>query len=63
MRFRKLRQAVQRAGAVVLGAALLISTGGCVIDTNAVVTETVRAGLEAAVSSLVDSLSAYLAGQ
>jgi hypothetical protein len=37
--------------------------GGCPIDGDAVVTETVRAALQAVVDSLIDALGQYLAGQ
>jgi hypothetical protein len=45
-----------------LAAAAFAVTGGCPIDSNTVVTETVQAALTAVVTSLVDSLSQYLAG-
>jgi hypothetical protein len=49
-------------GTLVLAGILLMSIGGCPIDSDLVVTETTRAALQAAVDSLVDSLSQYLAG-
>ena len=48
--------------ALVLAGVLLMSIGGCPIDSDVVVTETTRAALQAAVDSLVESLSQYLAG-
>lgn len=44
------------------GAAVLVCTGGCPIDEDAVITETTHAALTAAVESLVDALAQYLAG-
>jgi len=41
---------------------LLLSLGGCPIDGDEVLTATVEAALNAATTSLVDALSAYLAG-
>lgn len=45
-----------------IGTALLVCTGGCPIDEDAVITESTRAALTAAVESLVDALAQYLAG-
>ena len=56
------RRAAGRLGALVLGGALLLSLGGCPIDGDEVLTATVEAALNAATTSLVDALSAYLAG-
>ena len=56
------RRTVGRLGALVLGGALLLSLGGCPIDGDEVLTATVEAALNAATTSLVDALSAYLAG-
>ena len=62
----------------VLGAALLTSLGGCPVDSSAVLTAAVQAGLDsasttvtsvlqaaldAATQSLVNTLSTYLAGK
>ncbi|MCC6358139.1 MAG: hypothetical protein IT450_05310 [Phycisphaerales bacterium] len=46
---------------VVVLAGALLGTGGCPIDSDEVVTESVRAALEAIVSSFVESLGDYLA--
>ncbi len=51
-----------RTGTLFLGSIGLLAVGGCPIDSADVVTQTVQAGLEAIVASLVDSLSTYLAG-
>ena len=51
-----------RLGALVLGGALLLSMGGCPINGDDVLTATVGAALNAASTSFVDALSAYLAG-
>lgn len=54
---------VRRAlGALVVGGALLMLLGGCPIDGEDVLTATVEAALNAATTSFVDALSAYLAG-
>lgn len=42
-------------------AGLLLGTTGCPIDSDEVVTESVRAALEALVGSFVESLGDYLA--
>ncbi len=52
-----------RSLAWLFGGALLLWMGGCPIDGDAVVTETVRAALQAVVDSLIDALGQYLAGQ
>jgi len=59
---RALRWSLGRAGTLLFGGVLLLSTGGCPVDNDAVLTETVQAALTAAVNSFVESLSTYLAG-
>ena len=49
-------------GALLLGAALLLSMGGCPVNSDDVISATVEAALNAATASFVDNLSAYLAG-
>lgn len=53
----------RRWGVFGLGVLLWAAVAGCPVDSDAVVTESVRAGLDAAVASLVDKLEIYLAGQ
>ena len=55
-------QSWRRLGTVVFGAAAWLTLAGCAIDTDAVVTDAVSGALTAAVNSLVEALSAYLAG-
>ncbi len=43
-------------------AAVLMSMGACPIDNNTVITETVRAALNSMVSTFIDTLGQYLAG-
>jgi len=57
-----MRRTFWRLAVVVLSGGLLLNCGGCPVDTDSVVTATVEASLTAVVSSLVDALSAYLAG-
>ena len=45
-----------------LGGALLFLVGGCPVDMDALITDVVNAALESATNSVVDALSAYLAG-
>ena len=47
--------------AMIIGLVLML-VGGCPVDRDAVVQETVRAGLQAALDSFVDALGEYLAG-
>lgn len=59
------RAASRRGGrslAWVVGAALLIWMGGCPIDRDAVITETTRAALQAALNSFIEKLGEQLAG-
>jgi hypothetical protein len=56
------RRTLARVGTLVLGGALLLSMGGCPINGDDVLTATVGAALNAASTSFVDALSAYLAG-
>jgi hypothetical protein len=51
-----------RLAALAFGGALLLSLGGCPISGDDVLTATVQAALNAATTSLVDTLSTYLAG-
>jgi hypothetical protein len=57
-----IRRSITNVGTFLVGALLLLQIGGCPVDRDAVFTEGVRAGLDAAVSSFVDALAAYLAG-
>ena len=63
MRARILKRSWRCLGSLVFAAAFLSSLGGCPIDGNQVVTDTVQAALQSAVTSFVASLSKYLAGQ
>ena len=63
MNSRKHKRALRWLGAVVLGGAFLMSLGGCPIDNNTVVTETIRAALQSASNSIADAISAYLANR
>jgi hypothetical protein len=46
----------------ILGGALLLLTGGCPIDSDQLVADVVRAALESATNSFVETLSTFLAG-
>ncbi|MCG3125878.1 MAG: hypothetical protein CHACPFDD_00705 [Phycisphaerae bacterium] len=51
-----------RRGLSAAGVLIVLSTlGGCPIDRDAVVTESLRAALDAATNSIVDALTEYLA--
>ena len=50
----------QCVAALVIGSVLLFM-GGCPVDRDAVLEETVRAGLQATLDSFVEALSEYLA--
>lgn len=62
MRPRIARRTLGGLAGFVLGAALLLSMGGCPISGDDVLTATVEAALNAATTSFVDALSTYLAG-
>ena len=51
----------QIGGMIILGGALLLGTGGCPIDEDALATEVVDAALQSITTSLVDALSNQLA--
>ena len=60
------RKAIRRyglfGGLALLGGILLLSMGGCPVDTDKLTTEVVQAALESISTSIVDVLSTYLAG-
>lgn len=58
----RITRRAMRLGLLALLGTMLVTTGGCPIDTDTVITETVGAALNAIVTSLVDSLSQHLAG-
>jgi hypothetical protein len=45
-----------------LAGALLVAMGGCPVDSDELVADVVRAALESATNSFVETLSTYLAG-
>jgi hypothetical protein len=47
---------------LILGGALLLLMGGCPVDSDQLIADVVRAALESATTSFVDTLSTYLAG-
>ena len=49
-------------GVIILGGALLLGTGGCPVDEDALATDVVQAALTSITNSLVDALSTQLAG-
>jgi hypothetical protein len=62
MRFPTCRRPGWCLKALLLGGLLLVPMGGCPIDTDQVTTDVFQATLQSVTSSLVDALSAYLAG-
>ncbi len=62
MRFHLIRRTYCKLGVVALSGCLLLAGGGCPVDTDSVLTATVEAALTAMVSSFVDTLGTYLAG-
>jgi len=47
---------------VILSGALLLLMGGCPIDSDQLIADVIKAALESATTSFVDTLSTYLAG-
>ena len=47
---------------VILGGALLLLMGGCPVDSDQLIADVIRAALESATNSFVETLSTYLAG-
>lgn len=61
MGLRTFTRLPRRLVALMLAGAFLLPMGGCPVNGDQVLTEVVRAALETATSSLVDTLSSYLA--
>lgn len=53
----------QYAGILLAGGLCCLAMGGCPIDQNTILTQTLQAALEATVKSFVDAFSAYLANR
>gem|GEM_PF-4500273 len=56
------RRLVERSWWVLTGMGLLVWMGGCPIDRDEVFTEALRAALNTAVESLIETVSQQLAG-
>jgi hypothetical protein len=62
MNLRIFRRPLRSLKAVLLTGALLLPMGGCPIDSDALIADVVRAALESATNSFIETLSTYLAG-
>jgi hypothetical protein len=47
---------------LILSGALVLLMGGCPIDSDQLIADVVRAALESATNSFIDTLSTFLAG-
>jgi hypothetical protein len=63
MQIPALRRLSTRFKALFLAGVLLLAAGGCPIDGDQVLTSVVRAALESATDSLVETLATHLAGK
>lgn len=62
MRSRILKPLPRGRWLLVIGGALLLLMGGCPVDSDALIADVVRAALESTTNSVLEALSAYLAG-
>ena len=62
MRLPTLKNTLGSRGFVLISAALLLLMGGCPVNTDKLTTDVVEAALQSMATSLVDTLSVFLAG-
>ena len=62
MKLELARRSLCSLKTLLLAVVLLLPMGGCPVDTDELVTDVTRAALESITTSLVDTLSTYLAG-
>jgi hypothetical protein len=62
VRFRTFKPVPRCRLLLILSGALVLLMGGCPIDSDQLIADVVRAALESATNSFIDTLSTFLAG-